>query len=163
MQAELTTRRVVMIAIVAALSVVLAVGMAPLSYGPIQLRASVALKALVLLDPWLSLGIGIGTFFANMASPFVGPWELIWMPLTDVVGGLLAWALYQLLRRRWAWLPCLFYGITTALSVAFMLVMLGVGGFWFLLATVGISVVVMLQLGVLLLQALRLVVGAEVT
>lgn len=151
----MTTRNVVLIAIVAALYVVLTVGIAPLSYGPVQFRVSEALKVLVLIDPWMSLGIGIGTFFANMVSPFVGPWELIWMPLTDIVGGLLAWALYRLLRQRWAVLPCILYAVTTGLAVAFMLVMLGVGGFWLMFATVTASEVVVLIGGLVLLTALK--------
>ena len=151
----MTTRNVVLIAIVAALYVVLTVGIAPLSYGPVQFRVSEALKVLVLIDPWMSLGIGIGTFFANMVSPFVGPWELIWMPLTDIVGGLLAWALYRLLRQRWAVLPCILYAVTTGLAVAFMLVMLGVGGFWLMFATVTVSEVVVLIGGLVLLTALK--------
>ena len=150
----ITTRVVVLIAIVAALYAVLTVAIAPLSYGPIQLRVSEMLKVLVLFSPWLSLGIGIGTFFANMASPYVGPWELLWMPLTDVVGGFLAWGLYRLLRRkgRWAWIPCLLYALTTALAVAFMLVMLGVGGFWLLFLSVGASEAIVLSVGLGLLK-----------
>ena len=75
----MTTKRVVMIAILAALYAVFTILIAPLSYGPIQFRLSEILKVFVLFDPWLSLGIGIGTFIANMASPYVGPWELIFM------------------------------------------------------------------------------------
>jgi len=47
----MTTRRVVLIAIIGALYVVLTVGIAPLSFGPIQFRASEVLKILVLFDP----------------------------------------------------------------------------------------------------------------
>jgi len=125
----MTTRRTVLISIVAALYVVLTVGIAPLSFGPIQFRVSEALKVIVLFDPWLSLGIGIGTFFANLSSPFVGPWELIWMPLTDMIGGVLAWAIYRVLRRRWMVLPCAVYALTTGASVALMLWALGIDAF----------------------------------
>ena len=74
------------------------VAVAPLSYGPVQFRISEALKALVLVQPWLIPGIMAGTFVANLFSPYVGPWELIWMPLTDGLGGLLAWWI----GRRWS-------------------------------------------------------------
>ena len=71
------TRHVVLISIIAALYCVLTVAIAPISYGFIQFRVSEVLKIFVLFDPLFAVGIGIGTFFANLASPYVGPWELI--------------------------------------------------------------------------------------
>lgn len=139
MEIKFTTRRVVHISSVAALYVVFTVALAPLSYGPIQFRVSEALKVFVLLDPWMAVGIGIGTFFANMTSPFVGPWELIWMPLSDMAGGLLAWLLYRLLKCQRAIVPMVLYAVTTGLAVAFMLWILGLGSFWFLAFSVSLS------------------------
>ena len=147
------TREVVLVAVVAALYAVMTIAIAPLSYGPIQFRVSEVLKVLVLFDPWLSLGIGIGTFFANMASPFVGPWELVWMPLTDVAGGLLAWALYRACGKRWPWISCLLYAALTGFAVAAMLTMLSLGGFWFLALSVGASEVVVLTVGLGMFKA----------
>jgi uncharacterized membrane protein len=130
---------------VAALYAVFTVAVAPISYGPVQFRVSEMLKAFVLFDPWLALGVGIGTFFANLASPFVGPWELVWMPLTDIVGGLLAWALYYfILRQRLAVLPMILYALTTGAAVGLMLWALGLGGFWFLAGSVAASEMVIL-------------------
>ena len=132
-----STRRVVLVAILAALYAVLTWGVAPISYGPIQFRVSEVLKVFVLFDPWLVLGIGIGTLFANLTSPFVGPWELVWMPFTDMAGGLLAWALYRfVLRERWPAVPMAFYALTTGLAVGLMLWALGLGGFWFMVGAV---------------------------
>lgn len=145
MATKFTTRRVVLVSIIAALYAVFTVAIAPLSYSFIQFRVSEVLKVLVLFDPWLSLGIGIGTFFANLASPFVGPWELVWMPLTDIVGGLLAWALYHfILRQRLAVLPMILYALVTGAAVGLMLYILGLGGFWFLAGTVTLSELVIL-------------------
>ena len=149
----MTTRRVVLIAMVAALYVVLTIGIAPLSFGPVQFRVSEALKVLVLFDPFLALGIGIGTFLANLASPFVGPWELIWMPLTDILGGLLAWWSYKMLRK--AVLSSTVYAITTALSVAVMLQAMGIDWFWFSLLSVGASELAILIGGIPLMLPLR--------
>lgn len=148
---SLTTRRVARVAIVAALYAVLTWGIAPLSYGPLQFRVSEVLKVLVLFDPWLALGIGIGTFFANMLSPFVGPWELAWMPLTDMAGGLLAWALYRFaLRSRWPVLPMAFYALTTGAAVGLMLWTLGYGsgGFWLTSGLIAVPEVIILVGGV---------------
>jgi len=145
----MTTKRVVMIAILAALYAVFTILIAPLSYGPIQFRLSEILKTFVLFNPWLSLGIGIGTFIANMASPYVGPWELIFMPLTDTLGGVLAWWIYtKLLNRSMPSISMFIYALTTAASVALMLVFFGAGGFWFLFVTIFISEAILLIAGI---------------
>jgi uncharacterized membrane protein len=142
-----SARRVARIAIVAALYAVLTWGIAPISYGPIQFRVSEALKVLVLFDPWLVLGIGIGTLLANLTSPFVGPWELVWMPFTDMAGGLLAWVLYRFaLRGRWPAVPMAIYALTTGLAVGLMLWILGFGsgGFWLTSGVVAVPELIIL-------------------
>jgi len=142
-----TTRRVARVAILAALYAVLTWGIAPIGYGPIQFRVSEALKVLVLFDPWLVLGIGIGTFFANLTSPFVGPWELAWMPFTDMAGGLLAWALYRFaLRGRWPAVAMALYALTTGAAVGLMLWVLGFGsgGFWLTSGVVAVPELIIL-------------------
>jgi len=144
---RLTTTQVVRVATIAALCAVFTVAIAPLSYGPVQFRVAEAFKALVLFDPLYALGIGIGTFFGNLASPFVGPWELIFMPLTDMAGGFLAWWLFRLLRQRLPLIPLAIYAITTSLSVGLMLTALGTGGFWVLSGTVAVSELVILFAG----------------
>jgi len=122
-------RRLAFIAMIAALYAALTLAIAPLSYGPVQFRISEALKALVLVQPWAIPGIMVGTFVANLFSPYVGPWELIWMPLTDGLGGLLAWWI----GRRWPWAGLALYAVTTSLAVALMLRV--VAGFPFLMTT----------------------------
>ena len=129
---QLKTAQVVRVAVLAALYAVFTVALAPLSYGPVQFRLAEVFKVFVLFDPVYALGIGIGTFFGNLASPFVGPWELIFMPFSDMAGGLLAWWLFRLLRQRWPLVPLVLYAITTSLSVGLMLTMLGVGEIGFL-------------------------------
>ena len=125
----LTTRRVVRIAIIAALYAVITLLIAPIAYNALQFRISEAIKVFVLFDPWLAVGIGIGTFISNLASPN-GPLDLTLMPLTDILGGLLVWAVYKLLLRRKA--PALamaLYALTTSLAVSAMLAILGVDAF----------------------------------
>ena len=124
----MNTRNVVRISIIAALYTVLTVALAPISYGPLQFRIAEFLKVFVLYNPWLSIGIGMGTFFANLSSPYVGPLELIWMPLTDIAGGILAWIIFRALNNRYPVIPMTVYAITTALAVGGMLYFLGVGG-----------------------------------
>jgi uncharacterized membrane protein len=146
--AKLSTQRVVKIAIIAALYAVFTIAIAPISYGPIQFRVSEILKVFVLFDPYTALGIGIGTFFANLASPFVSPWELVWMPLTDMAGGVVAWGIYILLRKRWPVIPLTIYALTTGSAVGLMLYMFGSGGIWFLIGAVSVSELVILLGGI---------------
>jgi uncharacterized membrane protein len=151
----------VKIAIIAALYAVLTFALAPISYGPIQFRVSEVLKVFVLFDPYTALGIGIGTFFANLASPFVGPWELIWMPLTDMAGGLLAWVIYQFLHKHWPIVPLTIYAITTGSAVGTMLYAFGTGGIWFLIGTVSFSEIVILLAGIPLIFGIARVLKAR--
>ncbi len=144
---KLTTTEVVRVAVIGALYAVFTVGIAPLSYGPIQFRLAEIFKVFVLFDPLYAVGIGIGTFFGNLASPFVGPWELIFMPLTDIAGGVIAYYLFQALRNRYPFAPLSVYAITTSASVGLMLTALGVGGFWILAGSVAVSELVILIAG----------------
>jgi uncharacterized membrane protein len=143
------TRQIVLSAIVGALYVVLTVGLAPFSYGQIQFRVSEILKVFVLLNPYLAIGIGIGTFFANLVSPYAGPLELIWMPFTDMAGGLLAWAVFHyLLKDHMPVIPMILYSLTTGAAVGLMLAVMGAGDFWWNSILVGISELVILIAGV---------------
>ena len=144
---HLTTTQLVRVSVIGALYAVFTLGIAPLSYGPIQFRVAEVLKVFVLFDPMYALGIGIGTFFGNLASPFVGPWELIFMPLTDMAGGVLAYALHRLILKRLPVLALGIYAITTSLSVGLMLTALGAGGFWILAGSVAVSELIILIAG----------------
>jgi uncharacterized membrane protein len=139
-----TTLRVVRVSIIGALYAAVTIAISPFSYGPIQFRVAEVFKVFVLFDPYTSLGIGIGTFFANLASPFVGPLELIWMPLTDIAGGLAAWGLFRLLSHRWPAIPMILYSATTGFSVGLMLHVLGMGSLLGLAALVTLSELVIL-------------------
>jgi uncharacterized membrane protein len=145
---KMKTRYVVYSSIIAALYFVFTIGLAPLSFGPIQFRISEILKVFVLFNPFLAIGIGIGTFFANLMSPYAGPMELIWMPFTDMAGGLLAWALYHyVLRSRFPMISMGLYAITTGFAVGLMLAVIGVGFFWESTISVAISEMIILIAG----------------
>ena len=136
---SLTTRRVVRIAIIAALYAVITLLIAPIAYSALQFRISEAIKVFVLFDPWLAIGIGIGTLIGNLQSPF-GIWDLTWTPLTDMLGGLLAWGVYRfLLRRKAPALAMALYALTTSLAVTAMLALLGVDAFLVLFPPILIS------------------------
>lgn len=143
----MNTRRIVLIATIAALYAIFTIVIAPVSYGPVQFRISEVLKVFVLFDPFAAIGIGIGTFFANLASPYAGPWELIFMPVTDMIGGGIAWGIYRLLANRMPAIPMIIYALTTGAAVGLMLTVLGVGGFWLLFISVGASELAILVAG----------------
>src|SRR2546429_9835725 len=77
--------------VVAALSPAVTMVLNPLSYGPLQLRVAEILKPLVVWEPHLIPAFVIGNFLSNLASPFAGPWELIFMPCANLVGASLCY------------------------------------------------------------------------
>ncbi len=86
-------RKMVQIALIAAVYAVWTVGISPVAYGPIQFRMSEMMKALALRDRQYVSGLALGLLVANMFSPFAGPWELLVMPLACYLGGLVAYSL----------------------------------------------------------------------
>src|SRR2546426_3243297 len=79
------------IGVVAALYAAITIVLNPLSYGPLQLRVAEILKPLVVWEPHLIPAFVIGNFLSNLASPFAGPWELIFMPCANLVGASLCY------------------------------------------------------------------------
>lgn len=136
------------IAVIAAAYAALTVALSPISYGPIQFRLAEMLKAAVIRRPHLIPAIAIGTFLGNLTSPYVGPWELIFMPLTDALGGAVAWVV----GRRFAALGAAAYALTTAGSVSFMLWQLGVGPFGVLFPGILVSEMILLIAGLPVMQ-----------
>ncbi len=144
----ITTRRVVRGAIVAALYAALTMALAPISYGPIQFRVSEALKPLVIWFPDAIFGIAFGTVVANLVSPYVGVWELVFMPFTDFAGGVLCWWL----GRLSPWLGVTIYALTTAASVSLMINVLTAMPFLPLFASIGTSELILLVGGLPLMR-----------
>lgn len=66
---QITTRMLAYTALVAAVYAVLTVGVAPLSYGAIQIRFSEILVLLAFLDRKYAPGLILGCFIANCFSP----------------------------------------------------------------------------------------------
>lgn len=64
--------------IIAAIYVVVALQITPIIFGPIQFRIPEALTILAFIDPAAILGLTVGVFFANFASP---------LGLVDILGG----------------------------------------------------------------------------
>jgi uncharacterized membrane protein len=151
----LTTRRVVRGAVVAALYAVFTVGLAPISYGPIQFRLSEALKPLVIWFPDAIFGLALGTILANLMSPYVGAWELVFMPFTDFAGGVLCWWI----GKRSPWLGVVVYALTTGASVSLMLHVVTGAPFLPLFASIGASELILLIGGFPIMRFIARVLG----
>lgn len=102
---------------IAAAYTALTIYLAPMAYGPYQLRLSEMLKPLVIWEPHLIPAFVVGNFLGNLTSPFVGPWELIWMPFANLVGGWAAWRLGHVN----AYLGATAYAVIIAAAVSVML------------------------------------------
>jgi len=89
------TRTIVYSGVLAAAYVVLTLALAPISFLQIQFRVSEILKPAVLWNPVFAVAFGIGTFLANLTSPF-GAWDFVAMALVDAVAALVCWWM-----RRW--------------------------------------------------------------
>lgn len=78
-----STKRLTICALIAAIYAVLCVILAPISYGPIQIRISEAMTVLPFLAPYTGFGLFVGCIIANIFSP-------MGINLLDVIFGSLA-------------------------------------------------------------------------
>lgn len=117
---KLSNRVIVLSGLFTAVYVVVTLGIAPLSYGPVQLRVANLLNAVVLLNPLFAFAIALGTFLSDLASPF-GAWDWGVMPFVSLFAGLVAWSL-----RKWAILAVAINAVIISIGVS--LFPLGQGG-----------------------------------
>lgn len=107
------------IGIVAALYTVLTwlPGLSAISYGPLQFRLAEILKPLVIWEPHLIPAFVIGNFLSNLFSPNAPAWELLFMPLANLVGASVCYAA----GRRSPMVGAALYALIIAAAVALML------------------------------------------
>ena len=115
----MSTRHSLRAGMIAAAYWVITVSLAPISYGPVQLRISGALYPLALLAPEYALGFAVGSFLANLQSPF-GPWDFAVMPVVTFVACALVYKM-----RRWPLVALVLHCAIIAAGVA--LFPLGIG------------------------------------
>lgn len=75
MKKRMTTRRIVEGAMIAAIYATLTILLAPISYGPLQVRVSEALTVLPAFTPAAVPGLFVGCLVANMIGPY-GAWDM---------------------------------------------------------------------------------------
>ena len=88
---KLSTKKITVIGITAALYAALTIGLAPISYGAVQLRLSEVMTLLAFINPVFIPGLILGNFIANLFSPF---------GLPDVIFGTIATAIAVYMMSR---------------------------------------------------------------
>jgi uncharacterized membrane protein len=141
-------RRVAVAGVVGALYVVLSLAVAPFAFGPLQFRVGEALKPLVIKYPATIPAFGIGTVIINFFSPFAGVLELAFMPLVDVVGGVLCWSVARGVGGAFGtYLASLLYAIFTAAGVGVVLTLVAGLPYLVSFASVAASEIILLLTG----------------
>lgn len=113
-------RQIVYPALVAGCYFVLTVAFAPISYGPFQLRIAGLLMPLCLTSRWMSVGLALGTAFANVFSPF-GWYDWFVMPICVLI--ITQWA-YATRRSS----PIALLVLSTSMAMCIMYFPLHMGG-----------------------------------
>ncbi len=111
-------RKIAEVGVVAATYAALVLLFAPISFAAVQFRVAEVLKSAVIFRPHLIWAMAIGVGVANLMSPFGGPWELLWMPAMNLVGGYGAWLLGTRLNP---YVGAAFFAAWISLAVAVML------------------------------------------
>ena len=84
MKSSTNVRHLALGGLIAAVYVILSVGLAPISYGPVQLRVAEALTILAVLSPVAIPGLTVGCLLANLVGVYLG----MTLPLDVVIGTL---------------------------------------------------------------------------
>lgn len=106
------------ISLVACLYAVLTLIFSSISYLPAQFRMGEIIKPISTFQKKFAISMMIGNFLSNLFSPFAGPMELIFMPLSNLVGCLLGYYIGKFFNR---FLGSIFIAIWISASVAITL------------------------------------------
>ncbi|MCL2675073.1 MAG: QueT transporter family protein [Firmicutes bacterium] len=96
---NLTTRKLLRAAVIAALYAALTLAFAPISYGPFQFRISEALAILPLFCPEAVIGLTIGCFIANTLSAY--PWDVVFGTLATLCAATLTCLIGKGMKKDW--------------------------------------------------------------
>ena len=88
---KVKSRDLSLIAIFAALYAVLVYIFAPISFYGLQFRVAGAIRPAIARNWILAIGYVIGVVIGNLFSPFVGIFELLFMPIMSFVAGMLGY------------------------------------------------------------------------
>ena len=90
---KITSKDLSLIAIFASLYAVLVYLLAPISFYVLQFRVAGIIRPAIAKKWVLAIGYTIGVVVGNLFSPFVGIYELLFMPIMSFVAGILGYIL----------------------------------------------------------------------
>lgn len=153
------TKRIVRAALIAGIYVALCLLLAPLSYGPVQVRLSEALTLLPVLTPDAVWAVTVGCFLSNLYS--MSPWDMLFGTLATLIAALMTRRLARVrtkgLPLAAAVPPILVNAIIVGAEITyiFMPETASVGVLLFNMLTVGLGQLVSCALGVALVAVIE--------
>lgn len=132
---KISSRQIALAGIIGALYAALTIILAPISYGPVQVRVAEAMTVFPFLTPWAIPGLYFGCMAANIFGGF---------GLVDIFGGslitlLAALATYFLRRYKKAWLAPLPPILFNAFGVSLYLHILAELPYWLTVLYIGVG------------------------
>lgn len=106
------------ISLVACLYVIFTLISSSISYLPSQFRVGEMVKPISTFDKKFAVSMMIGNFLSNLFSPFAGPMELVFMPLSNLIGCRMGFFIGKYTNR---FIGSLFIAFWISASVAFTL------------------------------------------
>jgi uncharacterized membrane protein len=123
---KIKTKDLALTTMFAALYAVLVIAFLPTSFLPTQFRVAGVLRPGIAKKWVLVLGYGIGVVVANVFGQFVGPWDLVFMPVMSVVAGLAGYFVAKAFNNNY-FIAGAVIATITSLSLSFMFSQLGFG------------------------------------
>jgi len=141
MKSYFTTLSITRMALLAAIYASLTLALAPISFGPFQIRASEALTVLPFLFPWAIPSLFVGCLLANIIGTFMG----VSFGMLDIIFGSLAslLAAYLTSKCKKFWLapfpPVIINAVVIGALITIFTPEAGVAGFWMFAGSVGLG------------------------
>jgi len=147
------TKRIVIVAMVAAVYAVVTIVLAPISYGAVQFRISEALTLITFFNPVFVPGLTLGVLIANFASPY-GLMDM----LLGTFASFIAFVLIRVTRKTInnLFIASLFPTITNGLIIPFVILgqELTFASYWVVAATVAFGQFVVLTISYVIFRLL---------
>jgi uncharacterized membrane protein len=112
---------VALVSLWAALYAVLVIIFQPISFQALQFRVAGILRPAIAKKWILVFGYAIGVVVGNVFSPFVGFWELVFMPIMSLVAGILGYLAAKLIPKYDYYVCGVVIAVIIPLAVSYML------------------------------------------
>jgi uncharacterized membrane protein len=119
-QLKITSKDLSLIAIFASLYAVLVYLLAPISFYVLQFRVAGIIRPAIAKKWVLAIGYAIGVVVGNLFSPFVGIYELLFMPIMSFIAGILGYILATKLNNNY-FITGIVIATIISISVSWML------------------------------------------